>query len=97
MGKPVTKRELTKSYIMWAEKHRLFAYKEEIDNAVTLLSFDSGHSAAAYSGTQVLAIAKQQKGKIHLFVFALRTTWPLDDDLADSVEGKEEYRKVIVF
>lgn len=93
----MTKNELMQSFTLWGEKHHLFTYPEEIDNAVPLLSFDSGHSETEYSGTQVLAIAKQKRGKIHLFIFALRTTWPLDNDFNDSGEAKEEYKKVISF
>ena len=93
----MTKDQLLKMYAEWAEKHRLFSYPDELDYATALLSFDTGHTDTEYSGTQIFAVTKHKKGKIHMFVFALNTTWPDEDDFDDVTPIRESYRKVISF
>ena len=83
--------------MIWAEKHQLFAYPEEIDSAVSLLSYDSGHTETEYSGTQIFAVTKHKKDKIHMFVFSLRTTWSCLDEYDDAEISEEIYRKILSF
>ena len=94
----MTKNQLNRMYEMWAEKYQLYAYPDDLDNAIPLASFDSGHDETEYSGTQLFAVTKHRKGKIHMFVFALRSTWSLQNDFDDNAcVGRETYRKVISF
>lgn len=94
----MTKEQLNGIFEAWAEKHRLYVYPNELDSAVSLLSFDSGYSEKEYSGTQIFAVAKQRRGKIHMFVFALQSTWSIENDFDDDAcAGREVYRKVIAF
>ena len=94
----MTKDQLIQWYMIWSEKYQLFAYPEEIDSAVSLLSYDSGHSENGYSGTQIFAVTKHKKDKIHMFVFSLRSTWTYENDIDDDAILEEEvYRKILSF
>ena len=93
----MTKNELIHAYTVWADRHQLFAAADDLDEAVQLISFDSGRSETTYFGTRAQAVAKVRKGKIHIFIFAVRTAWSIDNDFNDDTEIREEYRKIIAF
>lgn len=94
----MTKGQLKAAYKLWAEKYQLYFDPHDLDHSVILTSFDSGATADGYSGTQVCAVTKHKKDKIHMFVYALRSTWKYRDH-DDEIDGHglENYRKIISF
>lgn len=92
----MTKGEFYQKYKRWATRCHSAAMRYEIDNAVQLLSYSAGQTTETVSDVAVRAIAVHTN-HVHVLIFAVRTTWALDEDGEPEELLCEDYKLIIGF
>lgn len=90
----MTYTDLYTKYKRWATRCHSAATSYDLDNATLLLSYDAAHTVSTMSDVAVYAIAIHTD-HVHVFVFAVRTTWAWDEDGETEEEIGAEYRVVL--
>ena len=96
----MTKDELIEKYCLWAEKHGWYLSPQDIDNAVQILTYESGQTHTEHSGTRVLVVGRYLCKKVHLFIYKETTTWQtihLPYGVDDGDKLRENYSMIISF
>lgn len=92
----MTYTDLYTKYKRWETRCHSAATSYDLDNATLLLSYDAGRTSSTMSDIAVYAIAVHTD-HVHVFVFAVRTTWARDEDGEAEAEMAEEYRLIVSF
>ncbi len=96
----MTKDEFYQKYKRWTTQCHSAAETYDLDDAVRIISFDEGQTATTLSDVAVRAIAVHTD-RIHVFLFAVRTVWSIEDIIDGVAERGEEldaqYKLFIAF
>ena len=92
----MTKEQIRTKFDRWAERVGHTPFKDDLDNAVLLLSYDDKQTSTTLSTVAVYAIAVHTD-HVHVFLFSVRTVWQLDaqDDTGEVLD--ERYRVIVAF
>lgn len=92
----MTYTHLYTKYKRWETRCHSAATAHDFDNAILLLSYDAGRTASTLSDVAVRAIAIHTD-RIHVFIFAVRTTWAQDKNGDAGEEIGTDYRFIVSF
>ena len=92
----MTHTDLYTKYKRWATRCHSAATAHDFDNAILLLSYDAGRTESTLYDVAVRAIAIHTD-RIHVFIFAVKTTWALDADGEAEAEIGADYRFIVSF
>ncbi len=92
----MTKEQIRTKFDRWAERVGHTPFKDDLDNAVLLLSYDDKQTSTTLSTVAVYAVAVHTD-HVHVFLFSVQTVWQLDaqDDTGKVLD--ERYRVVVAF
>ena len=92
----MTKEQIRTKFDRWAERVGHTPFKDDLDNAVLLLSYDDKQTSTTLSTVAVYAVAVHTDHG-HVFLFSVQTVWQLDaqDDTGKVLD--ERYRVVVAF
>lgn len=92
----MTHEELFDKYRRWAKKSIWYTTDTDLENAREIVSYDAGFTESSRSGISVRALGAHTD-KLHLFIFAVKTTWAQDKDGEDGTELAVHYRLILAF
>ena len=92
----MTKGQIRTKFDRWAERVGHTPFKDDLDNAALLLSYDDKQTSTTLSTVAVYAVAVHTD-HVHVFLFSVRTVWQLDaqDDTGEVLD--ERYRVIVAF
>lgn len=92
----MTKEQIRTKFDRWAERVGRTPFKDDLDNAVLLLSYDDKQTSTTLSTVAVYAVAVHTD-HVHVFLFSVQTVWQLDaqDDTGEVLD--ERYRVIVAF
>ena len=90
----MTYTSLYTKYKRWATRCHSAATAHDFDNAILLLSYDAGRTESTLYDVAVRAIAIHTD-RIHVFIFAVRTTWAQDKNGDAGEEIGTDYRLIL--
>ena len=92
----MTKEQIRTKFDRWAERVGHTPFKDDLDNAALLLSYDDKQTSTTLSTVAVYAVAVHTD-HVHVFLFSVRTVWQLDaqDDTGKVLD--ERYRVIVAF
>ena len=90
----MTKGQIRTKFDRWAERVGHTPFKDDLDNAALLLSYDDKQTSTTLSTVAVYAVAVHTD-HVHVFLFSVRTVWQLDaqDDTGEVLD--ERYRVIV--
>ena len=92
----MTKDKFYQRYKRWATRCHWAAMDCDIDNAVQLTSYAANQTAETVSAVAVRAIAVHTN-RVHVFIFAVKTTWTVDKDGDPAELLSEDFKLIIGF
>ena len=92
----MTKEQIRTKFDRWAERVGHTPFKDDLDNAVLLLSYDDKQTSTTLSTVAVYAVAVHTD-HVHVFLFSTRTVWQLDERGDTGKVLDERYRVVVAF
>ena len=92
----MTKEQIRTEFDRWAERVGHTPFKDDLDNAVLLLSYDDKQTSTTLSTVAVYAVAVHTD-HVHVFLFSTRTVWQLDERGDTGKVLDERYRVVVAF
>lgn len=92
----MTKEQIRTKFDRWAERVGHTPFKDDLDNAVLLLSYDDKQTSTTLSTVAVYAVAVHTD-HVHVFLFSTRTVWQLDEWGNTSEVLDERYRVIVAF
>ena len=92
----MTKEQIRTKFDRWAERVGHTPFKDDLDNAALLLSYDDKQTSTTLSTVAVYAVAVHTD-HVHVFLFSVQTVWQLDaqDDTGKVLD--ERYRVIVAF
>lgn len=92
----MTQKALYDKYKVWSKKINRFPYREDLGNSIEVVSYDAGSTDSTRSGITVRVIGAHTD-KLHLFIFAEKTTWDHEQVGEDEKELAHSYRMILAF
>ena len=92
----MTKEQIRTKFDRWAERVGHTSFKDDLDNAVLLLSYDDKQTSTTLSTVAVYAVAVHTN-HVHVFLFSVQTVWQLDERGNTGEVLDERYRVIVAF